>query len=100
MRALADTRDLDSGRTALHFAAIGAQAEAADFLLELGADPNARDPSGLTPLHLGAGWGSTKVLGVLMLKGADKRAKDDHGRTPLDLARRNERHAELKCGFQ
>ena len=98
VRALADARDLDSGRTALHFAAIGAQAEAADFLLELGADPNARDPVGLTPLHLGAGWGNTKVLGMLMLKGADKRAKDDNGRTPLDLARRNERHAELKYG--
>jgi hypothetical protein len=36
------------------------------------------------------------VLGLLLLRGADKRATDHHGRTPSDLARRNERHAELK----
>jgi ankyrin repeat protein len=96
VRALADARDPDSGRTALHFAALGAQAHAADALLELGADPNARDPQGCTPLHLAAGWGSARVLGLLLLRGADKRATDHHGRTPSDLARRNERHAELK----
>jgi hypothetical protein len=55
VRALAEVRDVDSGRTALHFASRGAQEEAAELLLNLGADPNSLDPNGLTPLHLAAG---------------------------------------------
>jgi ankyrin repeat protein len=40
VRALCEQRDPDTGRTALHFAARGAQEAAAALLLDLGADPN------------------------------------------------------------
>lgn len=95
VRALAEVRDIDSGRTALHFASRGAQEAVCELLLDLGCDPNALDPAGLTPLHLAAGWGSTRVLGLLLLRGADKEMLDDRGRTAADLARLNDRRAEL-----
>lgn len=43
----------ESGLTALHFAALNACTEMTDFLLEHGADPNARSYFGDTALHIG-----------------------------------------------
>ena len=95
VRALAEQRDPDTGRSPLHFAALGGQERVVELLLGCGCDPNGRDPRGMTPLHLAAGWGSTRVLGQLLLRGADKRAPDARGRTPGDLARLNDRRGEL-----
>lgn len=44
--------DIESGLTALHFSALSACTEMTAFLLQFGADPNARSNTGDTPLHL------------------------------------------------
>ncbi len=59
------------------------------WLLEHGADINARDPHGRTALHLAAIRGvRTDYLEVLVKFGADPSATDNNGETPLDSARR------------
>ena len=56
VRLNVDSRDPDTGWTALHFAARGGHSEFADRLIGCGADVNALGPEGETPLHLAAGW--------------------------------------------
>lgn len=69
--------DLTStGATALH-AAVGADArEAAAFLLEAGADPNAPDVDGCTPLFFAR---SRQVIGMLLEAGANRAWSDQAG---------------------
>ena len=66
-KANIETKD-DYGRTALHVAAENEQAEVATFLVEAGADLEARTDNALrvywqsTPLMIAAQWGSTPLL--------------------------------------
>lgn len=56
-------------------------------LLDLGADPNARDAAGLTALMLAAGRGNVPVLSALLTKGADLNAVEPRaGNTALHAA--------------
>lgn len=62
-------------------------AEATECLLDLGADPNARDSWGQTPLHFATkrfwdGQPYQQVIDLLVARGADRMAKDDEGRVP------------------
>jgi ankyrin repeat protein len=52
--------------TALHAAAHSGRAEAVRFLLDLGADPEAKGTGGFTPLHLGADAGHLEVVEELL----------------------------------
>ena len=84
----------DSGRTAVHAAAMIGAAETLRVLLEAGGDPNRRDDDGYTPLHLAAGTAlSMMIVGdsiasirVLLRGGAGADAADRRGRTALHLA--------------
>jgi len=65
--------------TALHFAH---GPSIVKLLLELGANPDARDAEGRTPLHMERGAMPSKIK-ALLAAGANPNARDAEGRTPL-----------------
>ena len=71
-----------SGGTPLHLAILGDQAEAVKFLIEKGADVNAKakDASGGPPLHWAVGLGRVGIAKLLIQAGAKVNATDN-GRT-------------------
>jgi ankyrin repeat protein len=69
--------------------------EAAEELLELGADPNATDYKGQTPLMMAVRTRNTRILKRLLEVGADLLIKDNRGRTVYDRARFGERYESL-----
>jgi ankyrin repeat protein len=80
--------------TILHRAANTGGAACVRWLLERGADVNARGRQGRTPLHLAAERNtSARVAEVLVAHGARVDARDDSGMTPLDVAREHGRTA-------
>lgn len=90
-RLLTDGFDVNSaeksrGCSALHWAACYNRRPAAEFLLEQGADVNARDNLGMTPLHYAALGGHVTMVEILLAKKADVNALDCQGLTPLHLA--------------
>lgn len=66
-------------RTALHFAH---GPSIVKVLLELGANPDARDAAGQTPLHMERGMAMSKTK-ALLAAGANPNARDADGRTPM-----------------
>ncbi len=72
--------------TPLHWAAEADQAEAAELLLNHGANKSTRTDGGWTPLHSAAAKGSTNVIELLLKRKAPVNAISQSG-TPLDLAK-------------
>lgn len=72
--------------TALHWAAIGGRADAAELLLAQGADPDARGQYDMGPLHWAALLGHDAVVRALAARGARLEARTLYGMTPLHLA--------------
>ncbi|KIH42637.1 ankyrin repeat protein, partial [Ancylostoma duodenale] len=75
----------EDGYTALHRAAYNNHLEAVSFLLEMGANPEARTREGWTPLHSAANWGNYKIIGRLISHGVDVNARSAGSVTPLHL---------------
>lgn len=80
------------GAEPLHYAADAnrpspdAQAETIAYLIDAGADPNARDNSGVAPLHRAVRTRSAAAVQALLAGGADVRQPNHAGSTPLHLA--------------
>lgn len=73
--------------TALHMAANKGLVEMAGWLLDKGADPNAKGGQMVcTALHMAAGAAKRDVVELLLERGADIAATDRNGYTPLDVA--------------
>ena len=73
-----------SGSTALATAAVSGHTPAVAFLLERGADVNARNRDGNTALHGAAFLGHAEVVELLLKNGADAQARSGRGETPFD----------------
>jgi ankyrin repeat protein len=76
------------GKTPLHLAAANDHKDLAEFLLDHGADINARDGNGgFTPLDMALSTFHYKdVLDLLVARGADVNTTADNGITPLQEA--------------
>jgi hypothetical protein len=76
----------------LHYAADAnrwnpaAQAETIEYLVSIGADPNAVDAGGVTPLHRAVRTRSLPAVRALLDGGANPRQPNKTGSTPLHLA--------------
>ena len=80
------------GAEPLHYAADAnhwdptAQAETIEYLLSVGADPNAVDNSGVAPLHRAVRTRSLPAVQALLDGGASPTAPNKAGSTPLHIA--------------
>jgi ankyrin repeat protein len=76
----------DAGETALHYAIVESNLEAARVLLAHGADVNARDHGGKPPLLNAAIVGNPDVVKFLLSRGADPTLQDENFDTALHYA--------------
>ncbi|BGP25881.1 ankyrin repeat protein [Rhodotorula toruloides] len=74
------------GMTPLHAAALKGQAEAAQMLLDYGADINAPDLNGNTPLHYACAWGHWPVMKLLIDLDCDQEPRNNEGFSPAEYA--------------
>ncbi len=75
--------DYDRDLTPLMAAALTGNAEAAQEILNFGADVNARNTMGETALIVAAQEGHTAVAKLFLAHGADATAEDEHGKNAL-----------------
>lgn len=76
----------NDGVRAIHEAVSNDNLDMIQFLLDKGADINAKDALGWTPLHWAISVYLPKIAEFLIQKGASLTIKNDHGQTPLDYA--------------
>ena len=81
-----DARSAVEGFTPLYTAALKDSLEVAKFLIDHGADVNARGLDGTSVLHAAAYGAAVRAAALLIDKGADVNAIDLKGRTPLHMA--------------
>ena len=82
-----NARDSELGATPLSWATLFNHVEVAEFLIQKGADVNARNRDGGTSLHGAAFLGHADIAALLIQKGADVNARNDKGESPLDASR-------------
>ena len=82
-----NARDSELGATPLSWTTLFNHVEVAEFLIQKGADINARNRDGGTPLHGAAFLGHADIAALLIQKGADINARNDKGESPLDVSR-------------
>jgi ankyrin repeat protein len=75
------------GGTALLEAAFWGRPRIAEFLIERGANVNAKSDRRRVPLHEAARMNQMEIAQMLLKRGADINAKDNDGETPLDCAK-------------
>ncbi len=80
------------GHTPLHWACLKGQLDTVKWLIEKGANINARsdcipgENAGIYPIHCAAESGSVEIVKLLLKKGAKIDAKKSNGETPLVIA--------------
>ena len=94
-----NAEDGEFGITALSWAALLDEAKIAKFLIEKGADVNAKSRDGGTPLHSAAFLGHTEIAELLIQKGADVNPENYKGETPLDASAVNWEATEFIAGL-
>jgi ankyrin repeat protein len=75
---------------AVHAAAAQRNQSMMQFLLDHGADPNARQQVDYTPMHTAASRGDVEMARLLLAHGAQRDARGSDGKTPADVAREHE----------
>jgi ankyrin repeat protein/spore coat protein CotH len=91
--------DTEFGVTALSWAALLDNTEIAKFLIEKGADVNAKSRDGSTPLHSAAFLGRAEISELLIQKGADVNPKNYKGETLFDVSAVNWEAPEFIVGL-
>jgi hypothetical protein len=79
-----DAKEPTGGSTPLMIAALVGQTDAAELLIEKGANINARSNDGGTVLHAAAFFCRTETVKLLLSRGADVNAKNSREETSLD----------------
>jgi len=80
---IVNTRDGNTGQTALHVVTERRDAVWISFLLGKGADPNVRDNKGETPLEVASNYGFNEGVDLLIAGGARVDEPNATGETPL-----------------
>lgn len=83
---LVDTRDVTTGERAIHIVTRERDQNWLAFLLQKGANANAKDGRGTTALQIAAGIGFIEGAQLLLLRGAQVDLANAQGETPLILA--------------
>ncbi|MCB2061523.1 MAG: ankyrin repeat domain-containing protein [Novosphingobium sp.] len=78
-----NTRDVTSGETALHIVTARRDLTWMTYLIQKGANVNARDGKGVTPLQLATNLGFLEGVELLVARDADLDESNDAGETPL-----------------
>jgi uncharacterized protein len=81
--SIINAKDPDTGDTALHIAAKRTDAPWMRYLMDNGANPQARDGTGDTAMTIAAARGHRDGLVVLIAYRADINAQNENGETPL-----------------
>jgi ankyrin repeat protein len=74
------------GWTSLHFATKYGELACLKFLIDHGADVNARSIDGITPLYLASSNNHIDCVGILLFHGADVNFQHENKWTPLHVA--------------
>lgn len=83
---IVNTRDVSTGRTALHIVIERRDLPWLNLLLSRGADPRITDRAGMTPLRLAAQVGFVDGAQVLLARGANVNQSTANGETALHIA--------------
>ncbi len=81
-----DLNALDEGLAPLHRAVLSGQADVLSYLVERGANVNARCQRGRTPLHYAVAQNQMGMVRFLLSRGADVKARDLEGVGVLDFS--------------
>ena len=95
----ADVNALHFEMPPLTWAVTMGQTEAAELLLQHGADVNGRNKDGNTALHLAVFLGRAETAELLLKNGAEVNAKNDKGETLVDLSQAPWEITRLLSGF-
>jgi len=87
-REMISSRELEDGRTELHYACEDDEAWIARACIAFNGDINAPDEDGFTPLHVACEWAHVDVVKLLLESGAQPSPyhKSSHGSIPIGYA--------------
>jgi ankyrin repeat protein len=95
----ADINKSEGGSTLLHNSVRWGSPETVKFVLEAGANPNARDSYGITPLMCAASGNHVEAAKLLLENKADPQLKNPRGQTAMDLVPRRSPNQEITALF-